>query len=285
MAEEKKPKKKPAAKGSRPNPTAAPTFAERSPEERKALGSKGGIKGAETRAKQKALRDAGRQLLWHSLKRVPEEKEIVLTLKQMGVEDPTGADAIMLAQYVRARRGDTDAARFLRDTVGEKPSQQVELNLIDKPLDAIDFSTLDDAQLEALAAARNMTLIAGPVIEAEPVELRPCEQRPAKPEGLLWDADGEIPFLEELSKPPKTKPGPVPKSIFEQNPPRTPEELEEYREKQRMWKEDSDYYKRTQAEKAKAKADAAAQSAAEEAAYEAALEERFGELYTGNDSE
>lgn len=261
----------------------APPFQDRTPEERRELGRNGGLKSVETRRKQKALRDAGKQLLWHSLKRVPEEKEIVLTLKQMGIDDPTGADAIMLAQYVRARRGDTDAARFIRDTIGEKPSQQVELNLVDKPLDAIDFAALDDEQLEALAAARNMTLIAGPVIDVEPVELKRSEQRPANPEGLLWDADGEIPFQEELSKPLKKKPGPIPKSIFEQSPRRSPEELEEYREKQRMWKEDSDWYKRTQAEKAKAKAEAAAQEAAEAAAYEAAMEERFGDLYSRND--
>lgn len=143
---------------------------ERTPEELRAISAKGGKARQAQEAKRRQFREAAKALLWHSLRGVPEEEEIVSTLKEMGIEDPTGADAIMLAQYLKARRGDTEAARFIRDTAGEKPSQQVELNLLDKPIDAIDFSTLDDAQLEMLAAARNLTLIAGPVIEVEAEE-------------------------------------------------------------------------------------------------------------------
>ena len=145
-------------------------FSNLSPEEQHKRQINGGQATKRKYERDRKLRDAARSLMQHRLDRMPDEKEILKTLVDMGVEKPTGADAIMLAQYVRARKGDTDAARFIRDTVGEKPSQVIDVSYTDKPIDAIDFSALDDAQLEALAAARNMTLIPGPVIEAEAAE-------------------------------------------------------------------------------------------------------------------
>ena len=250
------------------------------PEQLSANARKAQIRSTEVQNYKRSLRKAAQILLWHPLKKVPEESEIVLTMRQMGIDDPTGADTVMLAQYIKARRGDTDAARFIRDTAGEKPSQQVEVNLLDKPLDAIDFAALDDEQLEALAAARNMTLIAGPVVEATLVDDEDPElQRTPNPEGLLWDPKDEIDFAKELEHP-KQKPGPKKMSEQEKAKKRarelaevseaTPEELAERRERMAIWQAQREPVIE---KKRKAKAE---QKAKEDAEYKAALEERFG---------
>ena len=242
-------------------------------EQLSAFARMGQAKSTEVQNYKRSLRKAAQILLWHPLKRVPEESEIVLTMRQMGIDDPTGADAVMLAQYIKARRGDTEAARFIRDTAGEKPSQQVEVNLLDKPLDSIDFASLDDAQLEALAAARNMTLIAGPVIESTVAADDPDLQRMPNPEGLLWDPKDEIDFAKELEHP-KQKPGP--KKMSEQERATISElanlwdKLAERRERMAIWQAEREPKLE---EKRKEKAE---KKAKEEAEYKAALEERFG---------
>lgn len=285
MADEKKKKEPWGGKQGR-------NFRDLTPEERSANARKAQLRSTEVQNYHRSLRKAAQILLWHPLKRVPEESEIVLTMRRMGIEDPTGADAVMLAQYIKARRGDTDAARFLRDTAGEKPSQQVEVNLLEKPLDAIDFAALDDEQLEALAAARNMTLIAGPVVEAtiadepepepEP-EPDPKLQRTPKPEGLLWDPKDEIDFAKELEHP-KQKPGPKKMTELEKAQKRarelaeiseaTPEELAERRERMAIWQAQRDPI--VEARRKARDARKAEQKAREDAEYKAALEERFG---------
>lgn len=263
-----------------------------SPERRREVARKAAVASNQVQAHRRQLRAAAQALLWHPLSKVPEEQEIVLTLAEMGVEDPTGADAVMLAQYVKARRGDTEAARFLRDTAGEKPSQQVELNLLDKPIDAIDFSTLDDAQLAELARARNMSLIAGEIIDAglldeEPVPGEVETRRPEKlPEHDLsmrpWPEDGEINFQKELTRPPKKKPGPPKGKPVVGQPDldkMTKKEREEYDKALAEWKAQREP---VLAAKRKARAE---QKAKEEAEYKAALEERFGKHNTGDNSE
>ena len=77
-------------------------------------GRKGAARSAEVRRRKRALREAAQALLWHGL--TANEADAAEQLRAMGVDDPTGADAVMLAQFVRACAGDTDAARFVRDT-------------------------------------------------------------------------------------------------------------------------------------------------------------------------
>lgn len=202
-------------------------------------------KGAATRRRQKAMRNAAQMLLWHSLKSVPDEADVVNMLHEMGVDDPTGADAIMLAQYVKARRGDTDAARFIRDTAGEKPSSTMEINhLLDKPIGDIDFSRLSDEELEQLVQERNMTLISGSVVEAEAVEVQtPVEPTP-EPEPLPSPTTapgkvvrgvktpvgnypwGGVEMNMNLNQPEKHKTGPKPKSLEQKLKEEAEDELE-----------------------------------------------------------
>jgi len=81
----------------------------------------------------------------------PETKEM---LKALGLED-TIQTALDLAQIRKAQKGDTDAARFIRDTVGEKPREGLEIgNLADRPFETLDLTQMSDAQLRELAAMK-----------------------------------------------------------------------------------------------------------------------------------
>ena len=60
-------------------------------------------------------------------------------------------NAMMLASAKRAMLGDIEAARFVRDTVGEKPTEAMQLAITDKPVKALDMNALSDEELEALA--------------------------------------------------------------------------------------------------------------------------------------
>lgn len=47
----------------------------------------------------------------------------------------------LIAVTDKAKTGDVEAARYVRDTIGEKPREGLELgNLDDKPLETVDLS-------------------------------------------------------------------------------------------------------------------------------------------------
>lgn len=88
------------------------------------------------------LRDAANTLLNHALT-LPEEDESAEMLRSMGLDAPTGADALLLGQYLKALKGDTAAAKYVRDAAME-PAQREDGA-------AEDLSDLSDAELAALA--------------------------------------------------------------------------------------------------------------------------------------
>ena len=119
-------------------------------EEREAMGRKGGIASGETRRKQRTFRESIKAIL--ALQTPDEEKQA--QLKELGIDD-TVLNAINLAVSGKAAAGDVEAARYLRDTAGEKPREGLELgNLDDKPLASLDMSKLTDEQLRIIAARR-----------------------------------------------------------------------------------------------------------------------------------
>jgi len=116
-------------------------------EERRANSAKGGKRGAETARKKKAMRELARAILDLDLK---SSDEIAKELKERGIPQ-TEAAAVLLAQLTRARTGDTEAARFLRDTSGQKPVDNVAIgNLDDKPFETLDLTALTDDQLKEI---------------------------------------------------------------------------------------------------------------------------------------
>lgn len=98
------------------------------PEERREAGRKGGLKSVEARRKKKAMKEALDVILSMPLKsgRHNDVEEIknfaALKGKNINVQE-----AMMIAQVQKALKGDTQAAQFIRDTIGEKAPDSVEL--------------------------------------------------------------------------------------------------------------------------------------------------------------
>ena len=89
------------------------------------------------------------------LKLTPEEG--AEKLEALGL-DPTWATDANVAVMQKARRGDVESLRYLRDTIGEKPRDGLEIgNLDGQPLSTVDLSTLTDDQLRAMIAAREQS--------------------------------------------------------------------------------------------------------------------------------
>jgi len=123
---------------------------DRTHEEAVANGAKGGVKSGESRRKRKAFRES----LLAILSMPVDDPETYEALSKLGL-DGTFQSAIDLAQVRNAQKGDTDAARFIRDTVGEKPREGLEIgNLADRPFETVDLTQLTDDQLRELAAAK-----------------------------------------------------------------------------------------------------------------------------------
>lgn len=92
------------------------------------------------------VRSAACALLSHPLA-LPEEDEAAGMLRAMGVAAPTGADGVLLGQYLKALHGDTSAAKFVRDA-----AQAVIGAEMPAAYTAEDLAALPDAALYAIAA-------------------------------------------------------------------------------------------------------------------------------------
>lgn len=78
-----------------------------------------------------ALQKAAQTMLTHVMT-LEAERESADMLHAMGVAAPTGADGLMLAQYLKALRGETSAAKFVREAAaapGEEQTAEFEPDL------------------------------------------------------------------------------------------------------------------------------------------------------------
>lgn len=118
-------------------------------------GQKGGVARGEQRRRARDIKTALRAILQSDL--MPTNNtEMLQALEAMGVDKPTNAEGIACAAAVKAARGDIEAARYVRDSAGELPTQRVEMGGIEDgaPLSVLDMSKLTDAQLRAIALER-----------------------------------------------------------------------------------------------------------------------------------
>ena len=116
------------------------------PEQRREWAEKAWTASVEARKRRKTSAEIMRAVLSCELTAEEGAKE----LKALGLDTTWGVD-IAVAQARRARAGDTEAARFCRDTAGDKPTEALTLALTDKPVKAMDLTQLSDEELEALA--------------------------------------------------------------------------------------------------------------------------------------
>ena len=123
----------------------------RDPAAASAAGKIGAQKAAAVKRRRGALREAARALLAVSPDRLPGVEDLAEALRLAGIEGATMADAVTLAQVLKAARGDTEAARFIRDTSGERPADQLQV-IPGEVIDAGTVAELSDEELAQLAA-------------------------------------------------------------------------------------------------------------------------------------
>lgn len=119
------------------------------PEEKAEFHSRGGKASTAKRRQKKTFAETLRAVL---ASEYPVE-DAKRKLQDMGL-DGTWMDQLSQAQVDKASRGDTEAFRAVRDTIGENPRQSVDVGLTNGPVSGMDLSQLSDDQLRAMIAAR-----------------------------------------------------------------------------------------------------------------------------------
>ena len=124
-------------------------YAEMTESEKAEWHSIGGTASAKKRRQKKTFAETLRAVL---ASEYPVE-EAKRKLQDMGL-DGTWMDQLSQAQVDKASRGDTEAFRAVRDTIGENPKQAVDVGLTSGPVSGMDLTQLSDDQLRAMIAAR-----------------------------------------------------------------------------------------------------------------------------------
>ncbi len=114
-------------------------------EQRKESARRAGIASGESRRKKRAMRE----VLCDMLAADVTEAEIKETLEAMGVQASQDA-AICLAMIRKAKKGDVDASRWVRDTSGNKVAEGISIVQEDIPETKIDLSKLSTAELKRM---------------------------------------------------------------------------------------------------------------------------------------
>lgn len=93
-------------------------------EEARAHGVKGGKKSGETRRRQATFKTIVSQLLKSTIKKELLDAEVQ---KLISTKVLTSEEGVALAQISKALKGDTAAAVFLRDSSGNKPKNEIDI--------------------------------------------------------------------------------------------------------------------------------------------------------------
>lgn len=101
-----------------------PKDSNQSREEAKKNGKKGGVASGKARRERKAMREQLEMLLTLPLKNKNLKKQI--TNLGIASDDVDNQMAMTIALYQEAMRGNTKAYELIRDTLGEKPIEQIQ---------------------------------------------------------------------------------------------------------------------------------------------------------------
>ena len=124
-------------------------YSDYSAKEKEEFHRQGGIASGQSKRRRKTFAETLRAVLASEYP-VEEAKK---KLQDMGL-DGTWMDQLSQAQVDKASRGETEAFRAVRDTIGENPRQAVDVGLTSGPVSGMDLSQLSDDQLRAMIAAR-----------------------------------------------------------------------------------------------------------------------------------
>ena len=93
-------------------------------------GSMGGIASGKARREKKAMKETLETLLSMPLKNGQEtDLDDIQSLAATKGKNITVQEAIMLAQIQKAMKGDTKAAEYVRDTIGQKPDNKMNIDM------------------------------------------------------------------------------------------------------------------------------------------------------------
>ena len=111
------------------------SLADRTTEEKRAIGIKGGKASGEARREKKLIKDNIELLLSLPIKNAKTKEQ----LKQLGIDDNemNNQMALVIAMYQKAIKGDVSAFNTLRDTLGQKPVEKTEIAEVPKIVDDI----------------------------------------------------------------------------------------------------------------------------------------------------
>ena len=99
------------------------------PEERAENGRKGGIASGEAKRKKKAMKETLDVLLSMPIKSGKSiDIEVIKNFAAIKGKNINVQEAMIISMLQRALKGDVKAAEFIRDTSGQKPKDNMEIN-------------------------------------------------------------------------------------------------------------------------------------------------------------
>jgi hypothetical protein len=103
---------------------------ERTKEEQRAIARKGGIASGKARREKRLMRETLDLLLNMPIKDGTfADVESIRNFASIKGKNISVQDAILIAQIQKAMKGDTRAAEYVRDTIGQKPTDSVDMNM------------------------------------------------------------------------------------------------------------------------------------------------------------
>lgn len=104
-------------------------FSLMTPEERAENGRKGGIASGEAKRKKKAMKETLDVLLSMPIKSGKSiDIEVIKNFAAIKGKNINVQEAMIISMLQRALKGDVKAAEFIRDTSGQKPKDNMEIN-------------------------------------------------------------------------------------------------------------------------------------------------------------
>lgn len=102
---------------------------ERTKDEQRAIARKGGIASGKARREKKLMRETLDILLSMPLKNGKNaDVDSIRNFAALKGKNINVQEAMMIAQVQKAMKGDTKAAEFVRDTMGQKPVENVNMS-------------------------------------------------------------------------------------------------------------------------------------------------------------
>lgn len=119
----------------------------RTGEQQVEVARKGGIASGEARRRKKAMRDTAKMLLDMQVPKAAKELKQKLAVMGVSEEDFTYQTAVMVGVINQAMKGNTKAAAFLRDTVGENPAHELRERELDQKIAEFEYhKQMEEAQ-------------------------------------------------------------------------------------------------------------------------------------------